>query len=39
VTLAATFCVPATGAIVVDATAGLAGPGALLLPGTLDWLE
>ena len=33
-TLAATFCIPATGSTTVDATAGLAGPGATLIAGT-----
>jgi hypothetical protein len=33
--LAATFCIPPTNAPLVDGTAGLPGPGALLLPGTL----
>jgi hypothetical protein len=32
-TLAATFCIPSTGGVTVDATAGLPGPGALLLSG------
>lgn len=32
--LAATFCEPATGSSIIDTTAGLAGPGALLLSGT-----
>jgi hypothetical protein len=36
-TLAAVFCVPTSGGIPVDATAGLPGPGALLLSGTMEW--
>ncbi len=32
--LVATFCEPSTGTTTVDATAGLPGPGALILPGT-----
>jgi hypothetical protein len=33
--LAATFCIPSTTAPLVDFTAGLPGPGALLLPGSI----
>jgi hypothetical protein len=33
-TLAATFCIAATGSTTVDATAGLPGPGAVLIGGT-----
>ncbi len=33
--LAATFCIPSTTAPLVDLTAGLPGPGALLLPGSI----
>src|SRR5689334_18281648 len=33
-TLAATFCISATGSNTVDATAGLPGPGAVLISGT-----
>jgi hypothetical protein len=33
--LAATFCIPSTSAPLVDLTAGLPGPGSLLLPGSL----
>jgi hypothetical protein len=36
-TLAAVFCIPSSNGIPVDATAGLPGPGALLLSGTLEW--
>jgi hypothetical protein len=32
--LAATFCEAATGSSIIDTTAGLPGPGALLLSGT-----
>jgi hypothetical protein len=35
VTLASTFCIPATGNGLVDASANLPGPGAVSLPGTL----
>jgi hypothetical protein len=34
VTLASTFCIPATGNGAVDGTADLPGPGAVSLPGT-----
>jgi hypothetical protein len=34
VTLASTFCIPATGNGLVDASANLPGPGAISLPGT-----
>jgi hypothetical protein len=34
VTLASTFCIPATGSVSVDASASLPGPGAISLPGT-----
>ncbi|HXJ36504.1 MAG TPA: hypothetical protein VMS22_20910 [Candidatus Eisenbacteria bacterium] len=33
--LASAFCIPPTGAPLVDSTAGLPGPGALLLPGSI----
>lgn len=36
--LAATFCEAATNSIAVNGTAGLPGPGALLLPGDTTWL-
>ena len=32
--LASAFCIATTNSITVDSTAGLPGPGALLLPGT-----
>lgn len=35
--LAATFCIPSTTSILVDGTAGLPGPGALLLPGSVQF--
>jgi hypothetical protein len=38
-TLAATFCIPATGSTTVDATAGLAGPGAVLIAGTSTYVK
>jgi hypothetical protein len=38
-TLASTFCIPATGSTTVDATAGLAGPGASLLAGTVQFTK
>ncbi len=37
VTLAAVFCIPSSQSRTVDATAGLPGPGALLLSGTMQW--
>ncbi len=37
--LVATFCIPATGATLVDGTAGLPGPGALILPGVQEWVR
>jgi hypothetical protein len=38
-TVAATFCIQATGSITVDATAGLPGPGATLLAGTAQYTK
>jgi len=37
--LAAVFCIPPTSNITVDSTAGLAGPGALLLSGNNVWAK
>ncbi len=36
--LAATFCEAATNSIAVNGTAGLPGPGALILPGDITWI-
>ncbi len=38
-TLVAVFCIPSSNDIPVDATAGLPGPGALLLSGTMEWVR
>jgi hypothetical protein len=38
-TLVAVFCIPTSKGIPVDATAGLPGPGALLLSGTMEWTQ
>ena len=38
-TLAATFCEPITGTVLVDGVTGLPGPGALILPGTSAWIR
>jgi len=38
-TLVAVFCIPSSNGIPVDATAGLPGPGALLLSGTIEWVR
>ena len=37
--LAATFCIESTGSIIVDGTAGLPGPGAMLLPSVHEWMQ
>jgi hypothetical protein len=37
--LASTFCIPPTGKSAVDLTAGLPGPGAMLLHGTAEWTK
>ena len=34
-TLASTFCVPSSGSVLVDGSAGLPGPAAISLPGTI----
>jgi len=38
-TLASTFCVPATGNLLIDGAASLPGPGAITLPGTVLLLQ
>ena len=38
-TLAAVFCIPSSNGIPVDVTAGLPGPGALLLSGSMEWTQ
>ena len=35
--LASVFCVPATGAAAIDSTAGMPGPGAILVPVSATW--